>query len=105
MSKGLAQGRALRDAGIDKVLEAEKAQWRGYVDDAVAVVAARGKEFTSDDSGSLMDSWGIPAPHHPNAIGATFRSAAMKVAKPTGRYIQSIRPNAHARTIRVWRPL
>lgn len=98
---GLSEGRALRDEGVE-------AAGKGADPEAVArwQVAARQwldnrracQTWTSDD---LAEAIGMPPVH--TMLGAWVLSRRRDgQIMPVG-YVQSTRPSAHARPIRVWR--
>ena len=87
-------GLELRDQGIASL---ERHSW---VDDArmEAERFCRGYgSVTSDDVHFIMD---VDYPPHPNCWGALFKDRRFIW---TGEWVQSKRPEAHARMIRVWR--
>jgi hypothetical protein len=89
---------ALRDYGIAQANESGDQYWRSCFDAGVEHLAASGRVFSTDDLFTL----GVPAPDHPNRVGAAI-SAAMKAEtiRPVG-YRQSARPSRHAGVVRVW---
>jgi hypothetical protein len=91
-------GLELRDQGIASL---ERHGWVHEARKAAVLICYRtfdGRRYgpvTSDDVHDVMVK-----PPHPNAYGAIFKD---KRFTWTGEWVQSKRPEAHARMIRVWR--
>lgn len=82
-------------AGVALVEESTPVLIRAKLRSEIERLAARGLPFTSDDL-EVADVRG-------NEIGAAFNSAhRVKIIQPTGGAVQSVRPSANARLIRVW---
>jgi len=92
-------GRARKEEGMEQVLENHaKAKWLKKARTAMLVLAFEGKPFTSDDLRMK-----VGAPPTPNLIGAIFSSFAKeKLIHRTDNYLESARPEAHARRIPEW---
>ncbi len=82
----------LRDAGIASL---ERHPWLHMARQIALGIARREGYVTSDKLQEAMADW--PAPHH-NCFGAVF---AKSMFKSTG-FVQSQRPESHARWIQVW---
>ena len=99
----MSAGQQLRDQGHADVLAADSAVHRGYGDhlrEAVQTLAHIGDVFSTDDARDLIPD-GME-PHHCNVVGAVFRELALaEVIWPVG-YVESRRPNARGRAVRLW---
>lgn len=97
-ARQLAEGKALRDEGIARVLAAAaQAEWK---DDAFVwiITRHRGDRITSTD---LVNDVGIPP--SPRAVGALIRTAALRgYLTPTDDFVPSTRAKRHAGIVRVW---
>ena len=78
-------------------------QWVAKANEALDIVIKNNQEFTSDQVWKLLDSWQVPRPHSPSAMGSIMRSAAKsKRIKKTGRFIPSTQATNHQRDVAVW---
>ena len=78
-------------------------QWIGKANEALDILIKNNQEFTSDQVWELLDSWQVPRPHAPSAMGAIMRRAALsKRIKKTGRFIPSAQTTNHQRDVAVW---
>jgi hypothetical protein len=95
------QGRSLKDAGIKLVLD-HAAEWKEQADLAFDwwLESVAEDRFTIDDFRSFCEEIEFPEPHHPNAWGAFTRKLQGRI-HPVG-FIESKRPSAHARVIRMY---
>ncbi len=84
----------LRDAGIASL---QRHPWLHMARVVALGIARREGYVTSDKLQYAMADW--PPPHH-NCYGAVFKNSAFK---STGNWVQSKRPVAHARWVRVWK--
>jgi len=99
-----ASGPERKEAGIEQVLENERIMWRVEIARLIRLTADNHEFFTSDDIHGLAEECGLREPHHPNAWGAAFNSAARDgIITPSGRFVPSERPDAHARMVGVWK--
>lgn len=99
-------GEELRDAGGRSVLANTPVAASHAIRSTIEMLAATGKQFTSDDVRASLDRDPQTKPLidavHPNAIGASFNAIKSQgIIEPCG-YSKSKRPEAHARIIRVW---
>ena len=87
----------LRDEGIARANEATDQWWGSCFDTAVEYLASTRIPFTADDVREM-----IPAPDHPNRVGARFNAAykAGRIA-PVG-YALSRSRSRHAGVLRLW---
>ncbi len=93
-----------RDAGAALALNAEALKYE--VQWAISRAARSFRQFTSDDVWFILESAGIMALDHPNAMGAQFLAASRaQIIKATGRVQKSVRTGAHRRNIQVWESL
>lgn len=91
-------GEILRDLGIAQAEENTDAWWRSCCDAAIAHLATRDVPFSADHVLEL-----IPAPDHPNRIGARFHAAVRAgVITPCG-YVLSDRPSRRRGVQRLYR--
>ena len=89
---------ALRDHGIEMADEYTDAWWKSCADRAIDYLAAVGEPFSADHVAAL-----VPAPDHPNRIGARFQAAVHAgVIRPVG-YVLSERPARHRGVQRLYR--
>ncbi len=89
----------LRDEGIKRVEENTDSSWLDEAYAAIQYLADRQSYITADDVWPLLTS----RPHNNSAMGAVFRKAGNHgVIEATDRFVQSRRPVAHARPLRVW---
>lgn len=96
-----AKALALRnvDAAADPV-------WKQNAKRAVLDLATERATFTADDVWLLLHTRGEEAPREPRALGAVMTAAASSgLIAVTTNYVESQRPEAHRRPIRVWRSL
>ena len=78
-------------------------QWIGKANEALDILIKNNQEFTSDQVWKLLDSWQVPRPHAPSAMGSIMRRAALaKRIKKTGRFIPSSQGTNHQRDVAVW---
>ena len=78
-------------------------QWIGKANEALDILIKNNQEFTSDQVSKLLDSWQVPRPHAPSAMGSIMRRAALaKRIKKTGRFIPSTQGTNHQRDVAVW---
>lgn len=93
---------AARDDAIDRAGAHADQTWAAH---AVAAVrgAARLFRFTTDDVWARLEQYGVQT-HEPRALGAIMKQLERDgEIVPTGDWVQTRRPAAHARPIRVWR--
>jgi len=88
-----AEGRRLRDEGIERVLSRHK-EWALKARSLALHIALLTGEVAADDLRGR-----IPEPSHPNAWGAVFTGEGL--FRPAA-HRRSTTESAHARTIKVW---
>jgi hypothetical protein len=91
---GIDMGRARRNAGQDSL---ERHPWLTRARQTAAEICLVKGTVSSDDVQNVLP---LPAGVHHNAWGAVFRAPWFI---RTGQFVQSQRPEAHARWIQVWR--
>jgi hypothetical protein len=92
-------GRVLADAGMAVAENALDSRWRVAAQLEISRLAASGMPFSADD---LRDRVGDPI-GSPSGIGSLFRAASKaKEIVPCG-WVESRRPAAHSRPLRLWR--
>lgn len=98
----MSAGAALRDAGIDQVLD-HAADWATEVRLAFRwwLETEAPEEFAIEDFRACVERYGITKPHHVNAWGGLSKKFAHLI-EPVG-YRQSLRSSAHARLTRTYK--
>lgn len=98
----MTSGAALRDDGIDQVLDNTGA-WLGSVTRAFHwwLETQAPEVFALEDFRTCVEGYGIEKPHHVNAWGGLAKRFAHMI-EPVG-YTQSQRPSAHARLTRTYK--
>ena len=92
-----------KDQAIKEVESHADPQWIGKANEALDILFKNNQEFTSDQVWKLLDSWQVPRPHAPSAMGSIMRRAALaKRIKKTGRFIPSTQGTNHQRDVAVW---
>ena len=93
------EGERRRDAAI-ATAGAAAGSWTQHAVDTITLVAMARFDFTTDDVWAALDV----KPAEPRALGAAMKAAAGRgVIYATGEYRKSVRPEAHARPMAVWR--
>ena len=93
-------GEQLALEGIGRARDGADPEWYAA---AMRAVRRRVGEFTTDDVWQELDGFGYVT-SEPRAMGAVMRQAALDgVVVATDRYRKSIRPECHARPVRVWK--
>jgi hypothetical protein len=97
----LEAARTARDTGVDLVSENTYENWKATVDLIIGAFAASGYIFTADDVRQVAAGPGyeIGEPHHPNAWGARFITAARQDLIYPIATKHSKRPPGHARKL------
>lgn len=96
-------GKALKARGARRVLD-NSGEWKERAAALLREFVSFRHEFTSDDFRAFAGRRGLHDPHHVNGWGALITKAAKeKIILPTGRFVKSTRPDAHARNVSVWR--
>ena len=94
------EGERNRDAAVERADAGAPPLWRVKAHDAVKAMTG---EFSTDDLWALLERAGGSTPSDPKAMGAVMQWAKAKaLARPTGRWIPSVRPQCNRRPIRVW---
>lgn len=100
--EGLAEGRALRDAGTEAAGSGTPAAlasaWRAKAAEAMTTLARSGEEFSADDLVAIAGE-----PPVPNMLGGVFMSAARRDLINAVGFTTASRPSAHARVQRTWK--
>jgi hypothetical protein len=91
-------GERLKQEGAAAALAAAEAEWRAKAESKIEFYCLAGIEFTAED---IRLAIGDP-PHHKNALGGLFISAARRGLIKSVGYENATRKSAHARPIRVW---
>jgi hypothetical protein len=92
-----------KDQAIKEVESHADPQWVAKANEALDILIKNNQEFTSDQVWKLLDSWQVPRPHAPSAMGSIMRRAALaKRIKKTGRFIPSSQGTNHQRDVAVW---
>lgn len=98
-----ATGKALRDEGADRALNAggdDMDDWRCAAKTALARLSDEDREFSADDVIAVV---GPPPEGRHNAVGGLFLWARQSGFINQVGYRQGSRPSAHARIQRTWR--
>lgn len=100
-----AAGDAARDEGISNAARGTPPGWRMMADAAVLYVAKRRPEFTTDAVWYVLDSWDVPVPPEPRAMGPVMQAAeaAGWCEVITGKVHRTIRRSRHRAPIWVYR--
>ncbi len=78
-------------------------EWVSKANEALDILIKNRQEFTSDQVWKILDSWQVPRPNAPSAMGSIMLSAAKsKRIKKTGRFIPSTQATNHQRDVAVW---
>ena len=92
-----------KDQAIAEVETHADPEWVAKANEALDILIKNNQDFTSDQVWKLLDSWQVPRPHSPSAMGSIMRSAAKsKRIKKTGRFIPSTQATNHQRDVAVW---
>jgi len=95
---GLFEGRKRKAEGIEKVA-GKNEKWIGMMQLVARELIWANGQVTSDDLHAWTLRHNAKLPTHPNAWGAIFHDPHFVHIG----YTQSKRPEAHARTIKVWK--
>ena len=99
-SFGAAEGRANRDAGMQRAAEAQGTQWGQYAYDLLEGLALAQPEVHTDDLAAVIE-W---HPAHFNAYGAVWQRALRAgLLEKTGRTRPSKDPNKNAHEYPVYK--
>lgn len=100
--RNLRGGRILGDRAMGRAERSAIPEgWTARFDAALAVMAARREEFTSEDITARV---GFPAQSTSNAIGARMNAAAKRgLIVWTGRMQPAARARRHANLVKVWK--
>ena len=98
-------GDLLKQAGIAATLAAERKEWRERAIELLGNYARLAKRpFSMDEFRRAWQDLGYGEPHHANTWGAVMNAAARRnLIAPTGEWVESVRPEAHRRFVRLWR--
>jgi len=94
----------LRDAGIAATLAAEHDAWLEHAINLLREFGRlKGEPFTIDEFRQGWDELGYRQPHAGSVWGAMTKIAHQRgLIRPTGQWIKSKRPSAHARYCQLW---
>lgn len=97
-------GKQLKATGIARTLAAEHDAWLNHTIAVLGQYArSKGKPFSMAEFRDAWDDLGYTQPHHPNCWSAVMAAAArQKLVKPTSEWVESKRPAAHRRWVRLW---
>lgn len=91
-----------RDEAIERVGANAPVGWKEQARVAVKAAMLRG-EFTTDEVWEWLDAQGYQTRER-RALGAVMKQMERDgEIRPTGQWRQSLRPECHARPVRVWR--
>lgn len=95
-----------RDRAVGRAERNADPRWLTQAHLAIEALCRLRREFTTDDVWDYLAAHQLDTPDEPRAIGAVMRSAARAgLIAPTDRYVNSERPDCHARPIKVWRAI
>ena len=78
--------------------------WKTATFGVIRQLAESCASFTTDDVWLALQKLPDVATHEPRALGSMMRQAAKSGwIEPTDRYVNSQRPECHARPVKVWR--
>ena len=93
------KGAQLAMFGMTLADEAASPTWKDRWDDAIALLARSGEEFTTDEVRGIAG----PPEDHFNACGARLQSAARRGLIEACGYRRSTRAVLHAHPLTLWR--
>jgi len=92
-----------RDEALARVMRNADSQWTKTAALLIMDVADSTDEFTTDEVWSALHRVDART-HEPRALGAVMKSlASAGLIVATDNWRQSIRPECHARPVRIWR--
>ena len=97
-------GQAAQDAADEAIARVAEAADQAWMDRVLQWVCEQphGTTFTTDDVWAAADRWAVTT-GEPRALGAVMRRAAKAgLTVATAEYRPSVRPECHARPVRVW---
>lgn len=96
----LAEGERLRDEGMARVIAHTEAEYEKLFKQVFHDFVMQRRDFTAED---VTARAGMPPGHvHPNAIGALFRSLAVRYRLTKVGRVKAQRTGRHANEIAVW---
>lgn len=100
-----SQAQAAKREAIARVGSNAEPAFRSAAMSALRGLVRTMPELTADDLWDALEASDAPMPHEPRALGAVMQSAAkLGLIVATNRWVESRRPQNHARPVRVWRP-
>ena len=98
-------GRELRDQAVEAVGNAADSRWMAVAHVTILRLARKHDRFTTDEVWAEIERLHpFTTVAEPRAMGAAMTKAHREgIISPTPEYVQSTRPQNHARPIRVWR--
>lgn len=102
--EAMRQGELFKADGMRRAEEHAPVSWRGHAELAVRYVAERRERFTTDPVWSVLESWGVPMPPEPRALGPLMKAACgWGWCETTEQTHKSVRPVCNRRPVRVYR--
>lgn len=93
-----------RDDAIARAERHAVDEWKTVTFGIIRQLAECSPSFTTDDVWLALQKVPEVATHEPRALGSMMREAAKSGwIVPTDRYVNSQRPECHARPVKVWR--
>lgn len=93
-----------RDDAIARAERHAVDAWKTATFGVIRQLAESCASFTTDDVWLALQKLPDVATHEPRALGSMMRQAAKSGwIEPTDRYVNSQRPECHARPVKVWR--
>lgn len=100
----MRQGELFKADGMRRAEVGTPKSWRGYAELAVEYVALHRERFTTDPVWKVLESWQVPVPPEPRALGPLMKAACgWGWCEPTYETRLSVRPECHRRPIMVYR--
>jgi hypothetical protein len=95
-----------RDAAMEAVDKSANEVWQEAAWQAILNVAVVYTEFTTDAVWHVLDTWGVPHPREPRAMGPMMsRAVGRGICVNTDRVSRSVRVACHRRPCAVYRSL
>lgn len=101
-----AEGQRRRDEAMRRVDGNAEVDWKECAREAIRYIAERRPEMTTDPVWYMLDSWHVPFPHEPRALGPLMKAAVTRGwLRPTARVHKSVRPECHRRPLAIYESL
>jgi len=102
--EAIRQGELFKADGMSRAEMHGPPSWRGWAELAVRYVAEHRERFTTDPVWTVLESWSVPVPPEPRALGPLMKAACTwGWCEPTGETHKSVRPDCHRRPLAVYR--